>query len=125
MPTLAYPLHRPTPRPSSLRSSSIHRPTFSPRRRPAAVTVLAFLVSPVTAQIDLDYLGSYDSGAGEAAAEIAAFDPATNRLFVLNAVAGGDDGSGTTCIRGATPFCLLDLRFRIRFGSPTTPGVLY
>lgn len=57
-----------------------------------ALAALALAVSPAAAQVTgLERIGRFDGGLGETAAEISAFDPATNRLFVVNAVAATID----------------------------------
>ncbi|MDP6700372.1 MAG: alkaline phosphatase, partial [Candidatus Latescibacteria bacterium] len=41
--------------------------------------------------VELTRIGVYDSGLGEGAAEISAFDATSNRLFVVNSIHGGVD----------------------------------
>ncbi len=53
---------------------------------------LAALSLPADAElIDLQKIGGYDSGLGEGAAEISAYDPASRRLFVVNAIQASVD----------------------------------
>lgn len=62
-------------------------------QRPLGVcSLLLALAAPSVAQIvDLERIGSYNSGLGEGAAEISAFDAGSKRLFVVNSVQASVD----------------------------------
>ncbi|WP_129677819.1 choice-of-anchor I family protein [Candidatus Chloroploca sp. Khr17] len=61
-----------------------------PLNQPAA-TVAALLPDAPNPTISLNRIGRYDTGLGAGAAEITAFDPATSRMFVINAVQSSVD----------------------------------
>ena len=58
------------------------------------------------------FVGPEDSPNGRAL--LLASNEISGTVSVYQILTDGDDGSGTTCIPGARPFCLLDQRFRIR-----------
>lgn len=66
--------------------------SFSQTLRQAMPLALLAVVFPVAAQVqDLTLIGHFNSGLGAGAAEISAFDPASRRLFVVNAAAASVD----------------------------------